>query len=218
MNCGCRALTISLFVSVIFHCGAIMLIANNFQSQLRYQPMMSDQIKVYLERKNEQRHHETSSKDRPVNPNVGRRVKNKKQIYQTNEKTKPNNEHSKRLKTNSNTHTANSEKEKQSSVRTITAQTTDATARMYFEHVRAKVEKIGSLNHPVHQSGSLVVRLVILHDGSLDQFLIVQSSGNKQIDHAARRISQLASPFAQVPQQLLKDSKAIIIERRWMFY
>ena len=93
----------------------------------------------------------------------------------------------------------------------------------YVEDWRQKVERIGTLNFPKDRNGnrlygSVGVYIEIYQDGSLYIAPEVrQSSGNPDLDHAALRIVQLASPFAPFPAEIRKDAQVLQIYRRWNF-
>jgi protein TonB len=46
---------------------------------------------------------------------------------------------------------------------------------------------------------------------------INRSSGHKVLDDAARRIVQMASPYAAFPQDIRRDTDIIEITRTWAF-
>ncbi len=93
----------------------------------------------------------------------------------------------------------------------------------YVEDWRQKVERVGTLNFPKDRYGNRIygtvgVYIEIYQDGSL--YIppeIRQSSGNADLDRAALRIVQLASPFAPFPADIRKDAQVLQIYRRWNF-
>jgi periplasmic protein TonB len=92
----------------------------------------------------------------------------------------------------------------------------------YVEDWRAKVERIGDLNYPQAAreqklSGNLTVTVAIKADGTVDQIEINRPSGHRILDDAARRIVQLAAPFAPFPPDIAKDTDVLYITRRWTF-
>jgi protein TonB len=91
----------------------------------------------------------------------------------------------------------------------------------YKEAWRKKVERIGNLNYPdaarregIH--GSLRLLVSINRDGSLFEVLVLESSGQPLLDQAARRIVQLAAPFAALTGDLAEFDRLEII-RTWRF-
>lgn len=92
----------------------------------------------------------------------------------------------------------------------------------YVESWRQKVEKIGNLNYPAEAKeqkiyGRLRMTVSIKADGSLEKLEINQSSGHKVLDEAAKRIVNLAAPFAPFPDNIRKDTDILSITRTWTF-
>ena len=106
--------------------------------------------------------------------------------------------------------------------RFIGARTQEYRFARYVDDWRQKVERIGELNYPQAArdqklSGSLVVTVAIRADGSVEQVDINRPSGKKILDDAARRIVQLAMPFAPFPADIAKDIDILHITRTWTF-
>ncbi|WIM04619.1 MAG: TonB family protein [Candidatus Nitricoxidivorans perseverans] len=91
----------------------------------------------------------------------------------------------------------------------------------YVEDWRQKIERIGNLNYPESAKGrlygSLVLTVVIKSDGSLDRVEVNRPSGHKVLDDSARRIVQMASPYAPFPEAIRRDTDIIEITRTWTF-
>jgi len=91
----------------------------------------------------------------------------------------------------------------------------------YVEDWRIKVERVGTLNYPEAAKGklygSLVLSVSILADGSVQKIEINRSSGHRVLDDAARRIVQMASPYAVFPADIRRDTDIIEITRTWTF-
>jgi len=91
----------------------------------------------------------------------------------------------------------------------------------YVEDWRQKVERIGNLNYPEaakgRHYGSLVLTVIIKNDGSLDRVEINRSSGQKVLDDAARRIVEMAAPYASFPDAVRRDTDVLEITRTWSF-
>lgn len=91
----------------------------------------------------------------------------------------------------------------------------------YMEGWRIKIERIGTLNYPEAAKGKLYGNLMlsvrIKSDGSVDRVEINRSSGHKILDDAARRIVQMASPYAVFPADILRDTDIVEITRVWNF-
>ncbi len=92
----------------------------------------------------------------------------------------------------------------------------------YVESWRQKVEKVGTLNYPEEAKaqklyGSLRMTVNIKSDGTIESVELNQSSGQKVLDDAARRIVELAAPYAEFPPDIRKDTDIISITRTWTF-
>jgi len=93
---------------------------------------------------------------------------------------------------------------------------------VYVESFRQKVEKIGTLNYPEAAKyqklyGQLRMTVSIRSDGSLESVEINQSSGYKVLDDAAKRIVEMAAPYAPFPDDLKKDTDILGITRTITF-
>lgn len=91
----------------------------------------------------------------------------------------------------------------------------------YVEDWRQKIERIGNLNYPAAARGrlygSLVLTVVIKSNGDLDRVEVSRSSGQTLLDDAARRIVQMASPYAAFPESIRRDTDVLEITRTWTF-
>ncbi len=103
----------------------------------------------------------------------------------------------------------------------IGARTEEYRFAQYVEDWRQKVERIGNLNYPDaargKMYGSLVLTVIIKADGTLERVDINRPSGQKLLDDAARRIVQMASPYAPFPSDIARDTDILEITRTWTF-
>jgi protein TonB len=103
----------------------------------------------------------------------------------------------------------------------IGARTEEYRFAQYVEDWRQKVERIGNLNYPEaargKMYGSLVLTVIIKADGTLDRVDVNRPSGQKVLDDAARRIVQMASPYAPFPADIARDTDILEITRTWTF-
>ena len=104
----------------------------------------------------------------------------------------------------------------------IGARTQEYRFARYVEDWRQKIERIGDMNYPQaardqRLHGRLVVTVAIKADGSVDQIAIDRPSGLRILDEAARRIVNLAAPFAAFPPDIAKDVDILHITRTWTF-
>ncbi|MDP1735103.1 MAG: TonB family protein [Sulfuritalea sp.] len=91
----------------------------------------------------------------------------------------------------------------------------------YVEDWRQKIERIGNLNYPDAAKGrlygSLVLTVVIKANGDLERVEVSRSSGKSLLDDAARRIVQMAAPYAAFPEAIRRDTDVLEITRTWTF-
>lgn len=91
----------------------------------------------------------------------------------------------------------------------------------YVEDWRLKVERVGTLNYPEAAKGklfgSLILSVTIDADGQVNKIEIDRSSGHRILDEAARRIIQMASPYAAFPPDIRRDYERLEITRTLSF-
>ncbi len=91
-------------------------------------------------------------------------------------------------------------------------------AAQYLKDFESKVERVGLANYPEkHLSGTLTVDVGIKADGSIYSIRVSQSSGNPELDEAAKKIVRLSAPFPPLPFELLKELDVLVITRVWKF-
>jgi len=108
--------------------------------------------------------------------------------------------------------------------RVLSSRTKEFSAAAYHEAWRKKVERIGTMNYPQEAkqkgiNGSLILAVDINPDGSVspDGITLIRSSGHKLLDDAAIKIVRLASPYAPIPENVLKNYDLVTITRTWKF-
>ncbi len=111
---------------------------------------------------------------------------------------------------------------KQEKHRYISASTKSFRDAAYLDAWRRKIEKVGNLNYPDlakrrGMSGSLLMDVAINANGTIREVTILRPSGHKILDDAAARIVRLASPYAPLPPEMLKDTDVLHITRTWQF-
>ncbi|MCN4143981.1 MAG: energy transducer TonB [Thiohalomonas sp.] len=104
----------------------------------------------------------------------------------------------------------------------ITASTRRTQDAMYLLSWTKKIERIGNLNYPDKArrdklEGQLVLSVSIAPDGHILNIRISKSSGHKILDDAAKRIVELAAPFAAIPKDVLQGNNRSVITRTWQF-
>lgn len=104
----------------------------------------------------------------------------------------------------------------------IGARTKEYRFAMYVESWRQKVERIGNMNYPEAAKadkvyGQLRMTVSIKSDGSLESVVIDQKSPHAILNEAAKRIVELAAPYAPFPDDIKKDTDILSITRTWTF-
>ena len=104
----------------------------------------------------------------------------------------------------------------------ITASTRRTPDAMYLKAWTKKIERIGNLNYPDKArrdklEGQLILTVSLSTDGHIINIRISKSSGHKLLDDSAKRIVELAAPFAAVPKDVLQGNNRLVITRTWQF-
>lgn len=108
-------------------------------------------------------------------------------------------------------------------VRTLTSVSTkESFDAKYLHEWGAKIEQVGNRNYPKealsrHITGHLRLSVVINPDGTIYEIKVLQSSGQRILDDAARQIVRLSSPFAAFPAEIRKHADRLQIIRTWNF-
>lgn len=102
---------------------------------------------------------------------------------------------------------------------TSTRQSSDA---LYMNQWLHKIERIGNLNYPNEAkrqniSGSLRLMVAVKADGTIHELKVMESSGHKVLDDAAKHIVRLSAPFAPFSEEMRKQADILEIIRTWQF-
>jgi protein TonB len=97
-----------------------------------------------------------------------------------------------------------------------------AVEASYLDAWVRKVERVGNLNYPDEArrrrlTGSLVLSVLLDREGRVLEMELASGSGERVLDDAARRIVELAAPFAPFPPELRRAHDRIMITRTWVF-
>jgi len=97
----------------------------------------------------------------------------------------------------------------------------DKAAWYMYDWVK-KVERIGNLNYPEEARrlriyGQLRLLVTVRRDGSLLMVQVLESSGQKVLDDAAKKIVRLAAPFPPFSGALAESTDELEIIRTWRF-
>ncbi|MFP5195640.1 TonB family protein [Alcaligenes sp. 1735tsa3] len=91
----------------------------------------------------------------------------------------------------------------------------------YLDQWRQKIEQTGTRHYPKQNGeqlyGQLQMTVYIRRDGSLLRAQITEPSDQAALNLAARRIVELAAPFAPLPEQVAPGSDVLVITRSWSF-
>lgn len=104
----------------------------------------------------------------------------------------------------------------------ITSRTQEHVYASYMDAWRRKVEQVGNMNYPQKARkeglyGSLILDVAVNADGSVREINLRRSSGHPELDEAARRIVNLAAPFAPLPDSIREHTDVLHITRTWQF-
>ena len=99
----------------------------------------------------------------------------------------------------------------------ISPSTREVGYAMYYDSVRQRIEKIGTLNFPQKNGkplyGKLTMSISIFQDGNIFSadrdggIIIERSSGNAALDEAAKRIVRRAAPFGAFAKNMRSGDK-----------
>ncbi len=103
---------------------------------------------------------------------------------------------------------------------TLSAKT--ATEASYVREWVEKVERIGNLNYPdevrrKRLTGTLILSVLINHDGKVMRMDIRSSAGKSILDEAAKKIVRIAAPFQPFPQEMHDSYDQLMVTRTWLF-
>jgi len=91
----------------------------------------------------------------------------------------------------------------------------------YVDDWRRTIEDVGTRHYPLEARGRMYGRLrmtvLLAADGSVRAIDIDQPSEHPLLNQAARRIVQLAAPFAPFPPDIARDVEQLSITRTWHF-
>jgi protein TonB len=103
----------------------------------------------------------------------------------------------------------------------VSASTQEYAYAQYLRQWVARVERVGNANYPERAraqrlEGQLVMTVAVRRDGSVESVLLNTPSEHELLNQAARRIVDLAEPYAPVPQQG-ETVDVLHITRTWHF-
>ncbi|MES2016978.1 MAG: TonB family protein [Pseudomonadota bacterium] len=97
----------------------------------------------------------------------------------------------------------------------------DLSLKMYVESWRQKIERNGALNYPRSWADSVqidpLVSVAVRSDGTVEDVVILNSSGRADVDEAVRRIVRVNARYSAFPPQIAERYDVIDIRRVWHF-
>jgi protein TonB len=105
-------------------------------------------------------------------------------------------------------------------VDTLSAKT--AVEAKYIKEWVEKIEIIGNIHYPALArkrkiSGSLIMSVLVNHNGDVVSSTVRQSSGEKIFDDVAKKVIQLSAPFKSFPDEMRKEYDQLMITRTWLY-
>lgn len=101
--------------------------------------------------------------------------------------------------------------------------TTASVLAAYLDAWRHRVERVGTLNFPEQfLVGSTATRrptllVAIGSDGSLEEVVVKNSSGDQAVDNAALNILRMAAPFEPFPKEIVGEFEVLRFAYDWDF-
>ena len=93
----------------------------------------------------------------------------------------------------------------------------------YIKDWVQKVEIIGNINYPNQAkrrklSGTLILSVLVNHDGKVISSTLQQKSGQRLLDESAMKVVKLAAPFKQFPPEMREEYDQLMITRTWVYH
>ncbi|MBY0572671.1 MAG: TonB C-terminal domain-containing protein [Undibacterium sp.] len=93
--------------------------------------------------------------------------------------------------------------------------------RMYVDSLKQKLERNGNLIYEKRSLSDaefqLVVKMIVRSDGTVEEVMIIKSSGYPALDERAKNIILTNAPFSIFPATLAAKYDVIEIQRLWIF-
>jgi protein TonB len=105
----------------------------------------------------------------------------------------------------------------------VTANTRESSVAVYLDAWRRKIEQVAKSDFPLASikreglSGSPVIEVQILANGTLGGAFLTRSSGFAELDRMALTILHAAAPFEPFPRELAAKHDSLRLEREWQF-
>jgi protein TonB len=104
----------------------------------------------------------------------------------------------------------------------VSVNTRQSDLAEYLVRWKEKIERLGTVNFPTAArtsslSGNPILEVALRADGSIEEIIILKSSGHKELDLAAMRILRLAAPFDPFPQKFRDNYDVLRFVYEWQF-
>jgi protein TonB len=104
----------------------------------------------------------------------------------------------------------------------ISANTRESRIASYLKGWKEKIERVGTVNFPHQVLPESIDRYPVLEvavraDGSLEEVIVLKSSGERSLDQAAVNILRLSAPFDPFPDFLRSDYDVLRFSYEWRF-
>lgn len=102
----------------------------------------------------------------------------------------------------------------------ITTSTRETDYAMFYSKWKDKVERHGNNNYPEAAKGRryrLIMTVSLYADGRIEKIEIDRTSGNREVDEAARRIVQAAGPYSRFSPAMAARYGVLDLTMTWTF-
>jgi protein TonB len=104
----------------------------------------------------------------------------------------------------------------------VSVNTRQSDLAEYLVRWKEKIERLGTMNFPTaartsSMSGNPILEVALRSDGSLEEIIVLKSSGHGELDQAAMRILRLAAPFDPFPKAFRDNYDVLRFVYEWQF-
>jgi protein TonB len=104
----------------------------------------------------------------------------------------------------------------------VAVNTRQSDVAEYLVKWKQKIERVGTVNFPnaarmAQLSGNPTLEVAIRADGSVEEIIVVRSSGEPELDMAALQILRLAAPFEPFPERFRANYDVLRFAYEWQF-
>lgn len=104
----------------------------------------------------------------------------------------------------------------------VAVNTRQSDVAEYLVKWKQKIERVGTVNFPnaarmAQLSGNPTLEVAIRADGSVEEIIVLKSSGEPELDMAALQILRLAAPFEPFPERFRANYDVLRFAYEWQF-